>query len=146
MFLYQNLVNRSLWSKNQTNISLQYKNYPKISTGTKTIVRSGHFAETLVIVVIVAASFPQNANDGNDTLFPQYFPLNINVGLCDCMLIFWNEINKWGNKWKKQTDGEILVIVTDIIVSLPQEKNSGNENSLWSFLQSHNRGKNRFFL
>ena len=28
--------------------------------------------------------------------------------------------NRWG----------ILVIVTDIIVSLPQEKNSGNENSL----------------
>lgn len=71
MFLYQNLVNRSLWSKNQTNISLPYKNYPKISTGTKTIVRSGHFAETLVIVVIVAASFPQNANDGNATLFTQ---------------------------------------------------------------------------
>ena len=40
---------------------------------------------------------------------------------------------------------EILVIVTVIIVSLPQVKIRGNENSLTPFPQHHNRGNNRFF-
>ena len=88
MFIYQYPVNRSLWSKNQTKFHHNTKTlpYPRSSTGTKTIVRPGHFAET---IVIVTGSFPQNVNDDKDTSFPQHFPSKINVGLCrDCKLYF----------------------------------------------------------